>query len=87
MDRPSVSQELPVPADQVVNVDSSVDLEPLPVEGKPSEESDQLEQSLLPAVNSPKAEELARQIDADFHAAIDDRSQWEERLGEWEDAY
>lgn len=59
--------------------------EPLPVEGKPEEPSDELERKLLPSVDSEEAEELAKIILSDHLAAIDDRTEWESRLVEWEE--
>lgn len=73
-----------IPTDIGVNPDMP---EPLPVEPKPAEETDQLERSLLPRVNSEEANELARTIETDYQAALADREPWESRLAEWEDQY
>ena len=67
--------------------EGNVRLIPLPVEDKPAEESDALERSLLPAVDSEEAQTLARLIHRQHHEALDDRAEWESRLAEWEDQY
>src|SRR2546426_7479393 len=71
-------------------------LDPIPVEPKPPEPADALDDSLLPKLTegtsenisaSEEARELAQLIHRTHHEALDDRSSWESRLAEWEDQY
>lgn len=46
-----------------------------------------LQRSIVPRLDEEEERELAERICADFTGAIQDRSEWENRLAEWEDAY
>src|SRR3990167_3678899 len=60
---------------------------PLAPPEKPVEEADTLTKRLLPELDAETARELARMAVTDFHAAIQDRSAWEDRLARDEDQY
>jgi hypothetical protein len=58
---------------------------PVPEPDIPPEST--LQRSIVPRLDSDDERDLAELIIADFEAAIQDRSEWESRLAEWEDAY
>lgn len=57
------------------------------VEGPTPDPADQLIRDLTPRPNEERAEEIARQLETEYHADLQDRQEWETRLKEWEDAY
>lgn len=46
-----------------------------------------LQRSIIPRLEEDEERDLAERIYSDFLAAIQDRSEWESRLADWEDAY
>ena len=56
-----------------------------PVEGPPA--SDDLRAQLLPRLTAAQEVTLVNRILTDYHADLMDRSEWENRLVEWENAY
>ena len=47
----------------------------------------ELIRELIPPLDEDDAKALCTQVLEDYHGAIVDRSEWESRMGEWEDAY
>ena len=60
---------------------------PLAPPEPPVAQADTLTQRLLPELDAETARDLARMAVTDFHAAIQDRSAWEDRLARDEDQY
>ena len=58
-----------------------------PVEAPEEQEADRLIRDLLPKLSEEDERRLADRIAKDNTAGLQDRSEWESRLGEWEDAY
>lgn len=59
----------------------------IPVQGPDPDPSLALVRSLTPRLSAEDDEKLANQILTDYHAALQDRTEWESRLAEWEDSY
>lgn len=59
----------------------------VPVEGPGDTEALALQRSLTPRLTEDAERELAFGIHTDYHASLMDRSEWERRLVEWENAY
>ena len=59
----------------------------VPVEAPPSSERTELQKELAPPLSEERELELANLVLADHDAAIQDRSEWESRLREWDDQY
>lgn len=60
---------------------------PEPVEAPEPQPADELKKALYPVLDDREREDLATRILHDNNAAIEDRSEWETRLAEWEDQY
>jgi len=60
---------------------------PIPVQGATPDPSLALVRSLTPRLADDEDEKLCNDILTKYHAGIQDRSEWENRLAEWEDAY
>ena len=58
-----------------------------PVEAPEEQEADRLIRDLLPRLSEEDERRLADRIAKDNTAGLQDRSEWEARLSEWEDAY
>ena len=63
------------------------DEEAIPVPDPEVSPESTLQRSITPRLDEDEERELAEIIYADFLAAVQDRSEWESRLAEWEDAY
>jgi hypothetical protein len=59
----------------------------IPVETPDQDEATELQEELTPRLSDDKSRELASLIISEYHACIQDRSEWESRLAEWESAY
>ena len=59
----------------------------VPVEAPPSSERTELQNELAPRLSDAQEFDLASRILADHDAAVQDRSEWESRLREWDDQY
>ena len=59
----------------------------LPVIEPESSPADELVEELAPRLSDEEEERLTNRILAGYHAALQDRVEWETRLAEWEDQY
>lgn len=60
---------------------------PKPVQGATPDPSLALVRSLTPRLSPEDDEKLCNKILTDYHAGLSDRTEWENRVAEWEDAY
>lgn len=65
----------------------SEELPPLPVVEPESTEADELVEELAPRLSDDEERRLADRVMVGYHAALEDRIEWETRLAEWEDQY
>ncbi|HZI77029.1 MAG TPA: hypothetical protein VFD73_23935, partial [Gemmatimonadales bacterium] len=59
----------------------------IPVAAPPPDPATKLQRQLTPRLSADLESELANRILTDFNQAIQDRSEWENRLADWEDQY
>src|SRR5574342_25059 len=59
----------------------------IPVAPPPPDPATELLRALTPRLSEADDRALAARVESDFHDAIQDRAEWENRLVEWEDAY
>ena len=59
----------------------------VPVEAPEMGEETAFQRSLTPRLEEDEERELVGMIELDTQAALSDRSEWENRLAEWEDSY
>src|SRR5579864_1617764 len=68
-------------------MDVGLDKKDIPVAPPEPDEATELLHELTPRLPDEEADRLATLIQTDVCGALQDRSEWEARLGEWEDAY
>src|SRR5690349_141424 len=68
-------------------MDQDLDKREIPVAAPEPDPATELMQELTPRLSEEDAQRLASLCQTDADAALQDRSEWEARLGEWEDAY
>jgi hypothetical protein len=68
-------------------VDENTVKQEIPVEAPEPDEATALLHELTPRLSDEDAQRLANLCQTDANGALQDRSEWEARLGEWEDAY
>jgi hypothetical protein len=59
----------------------------IPVSDGGPDESQELYDELTPRLSEDDERDLSNQIMVEYHACLQDRSEWESRLAEWESAY